>query len=70
MEQIAPGITQEVAETVTAHMPSEEMYRAMYAEVRELAQTVVTHMNPRTPGSTPECRQEEGPRGPDGKENE
>ena len=46
MEQIAPGITQEVTETVTAHIPSEEMYRAMYAEVRDLAQTVVTHMNP------------------------
>ena len=36
----------QVAETVTGHIPSEQMYAAMYAEVRELAQTVVTHMDP------------------------
>ena len=36
----------QVAETVTGHIPSDQMYRAMYAEVRELAQTVVTHMDP------------------------
>ena len=46
MEQIAPGIIQQVTETVDAHFPSDQMYLAMYAEVRELAQTVVTHMNP------------------------
>ena len=46
MEQIVPGITQQVTETVTAHIPSDQMYNAMYAEIRELAQTVVTYMNP------------------------
>ena len=46
MEQIAPGITQQVTETVTGHILSDQMYNAMYAEVRELAQTVVTYMNP------------------------
>ena len=46
MEQIAPGTIQQVTETVAGHIPSNEMYNAMYAEVRELAQTVVTHMNP------------------------
>ena len=47
MEQAAPGITRQVAEIVTGHIPSNEMYSAMYAEVRELAQTAVTEMNPR-----------------------
>ena len=47
MEQIVPGITQQVTETVAGHIPSNEMYEAMYAEIRELAQTVVTHMNPK-----------------------
>ena len=46
MEQIVPGIIQQVTETVFGHIPSEEMYRAMYTEVRELAQTVVTYMTP------------------------
>ena len=46
MEQIVPGIIQQVTETVSGHIPSEEMYRAMYTEVRELAQTVVTYMTP------------------------
>ena len=46
MEQIAPGTIQQVTETVLGHFPSEQMYAALYAEVRELAQTVVTHMNP------------------------
>ena len=46
MEQIAPGIIQQVAETVLGHFPSEQMYAALYAEVRDLAQTVVTHMDP------------------------
>ena len=36
----------QVAETVTGHIPSEQMYLAMYAEVRDIAQTVVTHMDP------------------------
>ena len=31
---------------MVGHVPSDEMYLAMYAEVRELAQTVVTDMDP------------------------
>ena len=31
---------------MVGHVPSDEMYLAMYAEVRELAQTVVTGMDP------------------------
>ena len=31
---------------MTGHIPSGQMYAAMYAEVRELAQTVVTQMDP------------------------
>ena len=47
MEQTAPGTIRQIAETVTGHIPSDQMYGAMYAEVRELAQTVVTHMDPK-----------------------
>ena len=46
MEQIAPGTIQQVTETVSGHMPSDEMYLAMYAEIRELARTVVVYMTP------------------------
>ena len=46
MEQIAPGTIRQAAETVTGHIPSDQMYAALYAEVRDLAQTVVTHMDP------------------------
>ena len=46
MEQIAPGTIQQVTETVAGHIPSDKMYEAMYAEIRELAQTVVTYMTP------------------------
>ena len=31
---------------MVGHVPSGEMYLALYAEVRELAQTVVTGMDP------------------------
>ncbi len=46
MEQMAPGTIQQVTDTVAGHIPSEQMYAAMYAEIRELAQTVVTEMDP------------------------
>ena len=46
MEQTAPGTIQQVTETVVGHIPSDKMYEAMYAEIRELAQTVVTYMTP------------------------
>ena len=41
-----PRGARQAAETVAGHVPSDQMYGAMYAEVRELAQTVVTHMDP------------------------
>ena len=46
LERIAPGTIQKVKETVAGHIPSDRMYAAMYAEVRDIAQTVVTHMDP------------------------
>ena len=46
MEQIVPGITRQVTKTVARHIPSDQMYLAIYAEVRELAQTVVNEMDP------------------------
>ena len=46
MEQIAPGIIQQVTETVARHIPSDKMYLAIYAEARELAQTAVNEMDP------------------------
>ena len=46
MEQIAPGTIQQVTETVSEHLLSDDLYVALYAEIRELARTVVTHMTP------------------------
>ena len=50
MEQIAPGITQQVTEIIARHAPSDEMYlaiyAAIYAEAREFAQTAVNEMDP------------------------
>ena len=46
MEETAPGTIQQVTETVLGHIPSDKMYEAMYAEIRDLAQTVVTYMTP------------------------
>ena len=46
MEQIAPGTIQQVTEVVSGYMLSEDMYVAMYTEIRELARTVVTYMTP------------------------
>ena len=46
MEQIAPGTIQQVTETMAAHIPSDQMYLAIYAEARELAQTAVNEMDP------------------------
>ena len=65
MEQIVPGITQQVTKTVARHTPSGQMYlaiyAAIYAEARELAQTAVNEMDPEDHSSTHQCRQEEGP---------
>ena len=47
MEQIVPGIIQQVTKTVARHIPSDEMYLAIYAEARELAQTAVNEMDPK-----------------------
>ena len=46
MEQIVPGIIQQVTKTVATHVPSDQMYLAIYAEARELAQTAVNEMDP------------------------
>ena len=46
MEQIVPGITQQVTKTVARHIPSGQMYLAIYAQARELAQTTVNEMDP------------------------
>ena len=46
MEQIVPGITQQVTKTVATHTPSDQMYLAIYAQARELAQTAVNEMDP------------------------
>ena len=46
MEQIAPGITQQVTEIMARHIPSDQMYLAIYAEAREFAQTAVNEMDP------------------------
>ena len=46
MEQIVPGITQQVTKTVARHIPSDQMYLAIYAQARELAQTAVNEMDP------------------------
>ena len=46
MEQIAPGTIQQVTETVSGHLLSDDLYVALYAEIRELAGTVVTYMTP------------------------
>ena len=47
MEQIVPGIIQQVTKTVARHIPSNEMYLAIYAQARELAQTAVNEMDPK-----------------------
>ena len=46
MEQIVPGITQQVTKTVATHTPSGQMHLAIYAQARELAQTAVNEMDP------------------------
>ena len=46
MEQIAPGTIQQVTKTVARHILSDQMYLAIYAEARELAQTAVNEMDP------------------------
>ena len=46
MEQIVPGITQQVTKTVARHIPSGQMHLAIYAQARELAQTAVNEMDP------------------------
>ena len=46
MEETAPGTIQQVTETVSGHLLSDNLYEAMYAEIRDLAQTVVTYMTP------------------------
>ena len=46
MEQIVPGITQQVTKTVARHTPSDQMHLAIYAQARELAQTAVNEMDP------------------------
>ena len=46
MEETAPGTIQQVTETVSGHLLSDDLYVALYAEIRDLAQTVVTYMTP------------------------
>ena len=46
MEQIAPGTIQQIAEIMARHIPSDQMYLAIYAEARELARTAVDEMDP------------------------
>ena len=50
MEQIAPGTIQQVTEIMARHVPSDEMYLAIYAAIyakaREFAQTAVNEMDP------------------------
>ena len=46
MEETVPGTIQQVTETVSGHLLSDDLYVALYAEIRELAGTVVTYMTP------------------------
>ena len=61
MEQIVPGIIQQVTKTVARHIPSDEMYLAIYAEARELAQSRRESRRqrngPERPSSAHQCRQ-------------
>ena len=54
---------------MTGHFPSGEMYLALYAEVRELAQTAVTHMDPEHREALLNAARKKFREAPDGKEN-
>ena len=46
LEELAPGITQAVRERIAGNIPSDQLYRALYEEIREMARGTIADMPP------------------------
>ena len=46
LEELAPGITKAIRERITSNIPSEQLYRALYEEIREVARGTIEDMPP------------------------